>query len=486
MVKRSIAINAPTGAELVSVLTKETDVPDHEKQVCDLVVHNAVLLTVDETDKVIANGAIAVHDGVIVAVENSRDVLSRYKSRQSLDAGGGIVHPGFIDAHVHISQYTSRSILSSMEGTSITMGDWKSALTPQDEHASAALAAVDYLRSGYTGFVDPGTIFSPDAVAPVADEFGIRIWLTDPYVADAGIELKKHFPELVSEPFLALWPKNRDEAFRRLGSQLFRNRNKNSLVRAFVGLYGEGTDSEALFRAAFELAREHGVQMQEHLGYAPLLYRQRESVLRVSMMQHMSSEGLLDSHVTFVHMNAVHPGDVRLLAAHGVGVVWCPYGQLQMLGRGGAEGRMVELHRAGVAVGIASDIPRVVHFSALGTLAAVTAAATGLAATGREILRMRTVGSAATVGAASELGSLEIGKRADFVVRRPDVSENLGRDPALEFAVIADASTIDSVFVDGKCVVKHGEVLKDDTPAVVARAHQSVRSLAARLDLTRH
>lgn len=471
----------------MEILAKtRTSAPKSEKQVYDLVVHNAVLLTVDETDQVIADGAIAIHHGLIAALGASRDILSRHDFREVIDAGGGILHPGFIDAHVHISQYTSRSILSSMAGTSVTMGDWKSALTPEDEHASAALAAVDYLRSGYTGFVDPGTIFSPDAVAPVADELGIRIWLTDPYVADAGTELKKHFPELVSESFLALWPKDRDEAFRRLGSQLFRNNDQNSLVRAFVGLYGEGTDSPALFRAAFDLARENGVQMQEHLGYSPLLYRQRESALGNTMMEHMSDEGLLDGHVTFVHMNAVHPGDVRILSRHGVRIVWCPYGQLQMLGRGGAEGRMVELHRAGVKVGIASDIPRAVHFSALGSLAAVTAAATGLSASGPEILRMRTIGAAATVGAASRLGSLEVGKRADFVVRRPDVSENLGRDPALEFAVIADADTIDAVFVDGKCVVKRGEVLKADTLAVIARAHQSVRGLAARLDLTPH
>ncbi|TGV68655.1 hypothetical protein EN803_16460 [Mesorhizobium sp. M2D.F.Ca.ET.160.01.1.1] len=59
-------------------------------------------------------------------------------------------------------------------------------------------------------------------------------------------------------------------------------------------------------------------------------------------------------------------------------------------------------------------------------------------------------GSTATVRAASELGNLEVGKRAVFLVRRSDVSENLGLDPALEFAVIADAGTIDSVFVDGK------------------------------------
>ena len=87
------------------------------------------------------------------------------------------------------------------------------------------------------------------------------------------------------------------------------------------------------------------------------------------------------------------------------------------------------------------------------------------------------------MGAASELGSLEPGKRADFVVRRPDVSENLGRDHALEFAVIADASSVGSVFVNGKCVVRQGEVLRADDHAVISRAQESVRDLAARVGL---
>src|SRR5438552_14809876 len=150
-------------------------------QRCDLIVHNATILTVDADDRVVANGAFAVRNGRIVALASKERIFGDYMSDVLFDAEGGIVHPGFIDAHVHISQYTARSVLSSMEGTGVTMGDWKSALTPEDELASAALAAIDYLKSGYTGFIDPGTIFSPDAVAPVADDFGIRIWLTVHY-----------------------------------------------------------------------------------------------------------------------------------------------------------------------------------------------------------------------------------------------------------------------------------------------------------------
>jgi 5-methylthioadenosine/S-adenosylhomocysteine deaminase len=452
-------------------------------QECDLLIRNALILTVDRDDRVIEDGAIAVKNGRIVAIGPTEDVLSSHDAARIVDAGGGVAHPGFIDAHVHISQYTSRSVLPLMEGTRISMGDWKGALTPEDEHASAALAAIDYLKSGYTGFVDPGTIFEPDAVAPVADEIRIRIWLTDPYVADLGDELAEKFPEFINPAFLALWPKNLDEAQKRMGQQLARNNNPDGLVQGFVGLYGEDTDSEELFRLASDLARTNGVQVQKHLGYSPLHYRKQEAQVGGSLLEHLQDRGLLGPHLTFVHMNAIRPSDVQILAGNRVGVVWCPYGQLQMLGGAGTEGRMVELHRAGGKVGIASDIPRAVHFSGLGTLATVSAAATGLAAWGSEILRMRTFGAAATVGADRQVGNLEVGKRADIVLRKPDASENLKLDPATEFGVIAGPDSISAVFVDGQLVVEKGEVKTCDEKAIVTRAHCSVRGLATRLGL---
>jgi cytosine/adenosine deaminase-related metal-dependent hydrolase len=142
---------------------------------CDLLIAHGVILTADAAGRVYRDGAVAIRGGRIVAVDDSSALQSRFAATETIDARDGLVHPGFIDAHIHVSQYTSRSVLPLMAGTSVTMGDWKAALTPEDEHASARLAAVDYLRAGYTGFVDPGTIFALDAVAAVADEIGIRI-----------------------------------------------------------------------------------------------------------------------------------------------------------------------------------------------------------------------------------------------------------------------------------------------------------------------
>jgi 5-methylthioadenosine/S-adenosylhomocysteine deaminase len=457
----------------------ETGRPEH----CDLIVHNATVLTVDANDRVVRGGALAVRNGRIAALDAQERIFATYSSDELFDAKGGVVHPGFIDAHVHISQYTARSVLPLMEGTPITMGHWKGELTPEDEYASARLGALDYLKCGYTGFVDPGTIFAPDAVAPVADEAGIRIWLTDPYVADNAEALAENLPELTSQSFLARWPRTRDEALKRLGSQLFRNRDSDSLVKAFVGLYGEATDSPELYKAALDLASDHKVRLQEHLGYLPAFQLKREKTLGQPVLKWFEECGFLAAHVTFVHMNLVREDEISLLARHGVRVVWCPWGQLQMLGQSHAQARMMELQRSGVSVGIASDIPRVADFDALGTLAMSAAVASGRPASPREILRMRTIGAAATIGVEEELGSLEPGKRADFVVRSPTASVNIGFDPGLEMAVIGGRDTVDAVFVGGRRVVHGGEVISLDAGAVVAKAHRSARALASRIGL---
>ncbi|MGT2466504.1 amidohydrolase family protein [Mesorhizobium atlanticum] len=107
----------------------ETGRPEH----CDLILHNARILTVDANDRVVAGGAIAVRNGRIAALCAKERILATYSSDELFDAKGGVVHPGFIDAHVHVSQYTARSVLPLMEGTPITMGHWKGELTPEDE-----------------------------------------------------------------------------------------------------------------------------------------------------------------------------------------------------------------------------------------------------------------------------------------------------------------------------------------------------------------
>lgn len=449
---------------------------------CDLILHNGVLVTVDARDRVIDRGAIAIRGGRIVDLGDDQEMLNRHAAPRLIDLRGAIVHPGFIDAHIHISQYTSRSVLPLMEAKAITMGEWKAELRAEDEYASTRLAGLALLKSGHTGFVDPGTVFEPDAAAAAAKELGIRGWLTDPYVADRPQALTEFLPSLASERFLRRWPRDLDEAVQRIGGQLWRNEQQNALVKGYIGLYGEGTDSMELFRAGVEMARRWKAPFQEHLGYLPRGLRTREALLGKPLLRHLAELDLLDPCITFIHMNAVHQSDVEILADHNIKVVWCPYGQLAMLGHGDAEPRMAELVRRGVRVGIGSDIPRNFSFEALAGLALAAAAAGGNPVTAREVLRMRSIEAAATIGAAGELGSLEPDKRADIVVRRVPCAEAFAFDRALELAVMGPGE-VDLVLVDGQPVVADGRAVAVDEPRVIEEAHRSAHQIAERIGL---
>ncbi|WP_422368698.1 amidohydrolase family protein [Pelagibius sp.] len=455
---------------------------------CDWIVKHARLLTADTDNSVVADGALAVADGRFVAVGSSAAVTSRYAAAKVIDADGGVVHPGFIDAHIHISQYTARTVLPAMArasaaGRAAAMGHWKTCLRPEDENASAALAAVDMARAGYTGFVDPGTVLDADAVAAAVEEVRLRAWLTDPYVGDRADFLAERFPSFFGGSFGALWPKTFEEAAARIGGQLYRNANPDALVRGFIGIYGEGTDSLELHAEALRIADTNGTAFHKHLGYAPHTIQTLSESYGSPVLQKLAENGLLSRRVALVHMNLLRNTDIAILKESGAKVIWCPYGQLAMIGSGCARGRMATAERGGIPVALATDIPRAFDFGDLGKLAWSCGQAAGDSVTAEQVFLMRTRHAAAAMGALSELGSLEVGKRADFAVRFSSVSAELGLDLFLETMVIGGSEAVKDLFVGGRPILRSGALLTAEPSEKRAQAIASVRRIAATLGL---
>lgn len=444
-----------------------------------LIRHGRVL-TADEAATVVEDGAIAFDEGRIVALGPTQELDRLYRGRSAVDAQGAVVRPGFIDAHIHVSQYTARSVLPRMGAGPLNMGHWKGEIRPEDERASAALAAIDYLACGYTGFVDPGTIFEPDAVAPVAQEVGLRIWLTDPYVADRGRQLGETSPELVSGNFLARWPNSKEEAAARIGSQLWRNRS-DGLVRGFVGIYGENTETDELLSYAIGVARAEAVQFQMHLGYTVEGYRARTEALGCTPLQSIGERVGLDAGQSYTHMNYVDDADASLIAANRPTLIWCPYGTLQMMGHGGVKSRMSELERAGAAIALATDIPRVVNFDGIAGIALGCAAVCGQTVDPWQLLAMRTRHAAASVGAGDLTGKLAPAFSADIVVEKP---HELDVSPVWETAILGGRRTVLHVFVAGRQVVSDGELNTVDVGDVREKARRVTHMLLDRIGLT--
>ncbi len=457
--------------------------PEH----CDLVLKGAQVLTLDARRTIYSTGAVAVRGHTIVAVGPEGEVLPRWRAPRVLDAGGGIVHPGFIDAHLHINAHTCRGFFpgdsSRGGGTGPNYADWKAALRPEDEEAAAALGCLELLRHGYTAFVEPGSAFEPDAVAAAAEATGVRCSLADPYLWDDP-SLMDAVPGLKSPSLFARVPPTRERSLKLLGGQLRRNRDTDGIVHGHVALYGEGTASDELLRAAKTLADRENVVLNSHLGFDLDMAAAMEARLGRPRFQHLLALGVLGPNATFVHMNVIRDGDVEPLLASGPSIVWCPLAYLQKGTPLRLPTRIPEMARRGVRVALGTDSARQSTVGDAPFLAVHLAAEVGQPIAAEDAIEMATLGAARAAGLDRLVGSLEPGKRADLVVRQRDAAElGPGIDPAHQLVMLGHGPTADTVLVNGRVVLRGGRSTRVSEAAVLAEARASAGRMAERLGL---
>ena len=452
---------------------------------CDLLVRNGRIFTLDARRTVHAAGAVAVTGDRIVAIGPETEMLPAFRAHRVLDAGGAAVHPGYIDAHFHIGQHSARgvdAVLAAAPGAP-NFADWKAALDADDEHASTSLACLDLLRNGYTGFVDGGTSFSPDAVAAAAEAIGMRGWLADPYLWDRR-ELMDHVPSLISRSLETRVPFDTDRALRQLGSQLHRNGSTGGLVRGYVALYGLGTASDELQRAAKACADAGGVTCAQHVGYTLAMSQAEETLWGRPGVRRLAELGVLDRRAMLVHANVLGDDELGPLTGSGASVVWCPAGYLLYAAPGGIRGRMPQLHRVGVNVALGLDSAAYCAVGDVACLAVHVAMQAGETLSAGSLLEMLTINTARAMGCADHLGSLEPGKQADLVIRRVDVPDAQPHiDPAFQLAVLGRATSVDTVIVAGRIVLRNGRSTLVDERVAFAEVQASVARLLGRLEI---
>jgi 5-methylthioadenosine/S-adenosylhomocysteine deaminase len=454
---------------------------------CDLIVRGAQVLTLDARRTVYPSGAVAVRGHTIAAVGPEAEVLRRCEAPRMLDARGGIVHPGFVDAHLHINAQTCRGFFrgdsSKGGGSGPNYADWKAALHAEDEQAAAALGCLELLRHGYTMFVEPGTAFEPDAVAVAAQATGVRCSLADPYLWDDPTLLDV-IGGLKSDSLLARVPADRTRALGLLGGQLFRNRDKDGIVHGHVALYGEGTASDELMRAAKALADREDVVVNTHVGFDIDLAEAMEARWGRPRFAYLAELGVLGPNTTFVHMNVIRDGDVGPILSSGLSIVWCP---LAYLSRGTPlrlPTRIPEMRRRGANVAVGTDSARQSTVGDGPFLALHLAAEAGQPIASEDVIEMLTLGGARAAGLDRLIGSLEAGKRADLVMRRTDALELApGVDPAHQLITIGHGPSADTVLVNGHVVLSGGRSTRVSEDTVIDEARASVGRVAKRLGL---
>jgi cytosine/adenosine deaminase-related metal-dependent hydrolase len=449
---------------------------------CDLIVWGGDIVTMDSELGVIREGAIAVSGHWIAAVGPTKEVRSAWHAKTEIDARGSVVHPGFIDAHYHTHLHLSRGILSDRPRTDGAAGPalfrkWNELLSERDEHASASAACVEMLCHGYTAFMEPGTAFTPDAVAEAAESVGIRACLADPHLRDVD--------DGPAGPALERVQGGRDRAIRLMGRQLRRNRNPDALVTGHVAIYGISTGSLELMKVAKACADAHGAVFAMHQSFAESDYTLDCRRLGGYPIARYAESGLLGSNCTFTHLNFLAPEEIAALRAADAGVVWHPGNAMYYGLASRAHFRMGDVIRSGTTVALGNDVAKAWTFGDLPLLGYLLAREWGDFISADSFVAMLTIGGAKAIGRGGDLGSLAVGKRADFVVARADASTfQPGLDPMLHLALISRGRSVDTVIINGAIVVRGGRCLRVDEAAVAETARERAQALARRLDIT--
>jgi 5-methylthioadenosine/S-adenosylhomocysteine deaminase len=418
----------------------------------DLLIENAIVVTMDPRRTVINDGALAVMKDRLVAVGKTADLKTRYVGTTRIDASRFVITPGLINCHIHITgEPLTRGYVPDNVAFDEHVFHWLAPIhryfTPADERLSAQLAALEMLRSGTTSFIEAGSLEALDEVADGLNEVGIR----------GRIALR------VWDQAMSNSHKNRttDEAVRMLTDELVRYPVRDGArIAAWPTLIGHTLCTDELWRTAKALSIAHGAGMTFHMSPMARDGQWHMEKFGRRPIEHLADLGVLGANVVVTHLVHVSDAEVELLAQSDTNVAHCPTTSLKV-GYGVTRiGKFPEMVARGVNVGIGTDGNNGSNYS---DLMRATYLVAGLYKDARgdaslfpaeEAFAMATVNGARAIGLAHDIGSLEPGKKADFVFHdtyRPEWRPLLNVANQLVWA--ADGRSVHSVWVDGVRVV---------------------------------
>jgi 5-methylthioadenosine/S-adenosylhomocysteine deaminase len=438
----------------------------------DLVVRNGTVITVNAEHRIIENGAVAIDKGHIVAVDTAAVVAAGYRPRQTLDAGGGLVMPGLINAHGHAAMVLLRGVADDLK-----LMEWlqryifpaeKKNVTAEFVRVGTRLAALEMLRSGTTTFVD--MYYFEDEVAQVAKEAGIRTVAGETLIEFPAPDNKTIAESLAYiEKYVQKW-------------------KGDPLVTPALAPHSAYLCSADTLKAARALADKYGVPLLIHVSETKdeqdQVNKRYEGKTPTEVLRDL---GFLRKGVLAAHGVWLSPGDRAILKEAQVGVAHCPQSNMK-LSSGPAPVRemIAEDVRLGLGTDGAASNNDLDMFEEMMTAALLAKHVSGdpTAVPAPAALAMATIGSARALGMENELGSLEPGKRADLVVVGLDAARlHPLYDPVSHLVYAAKGSDVRHVVVEGRIVVRDRKVLTLDEVKVLAEADrmrdQIRKSLAA-------
>ena len=438
----------------------------------DLLITSGTVVTMDVDRRVIENGYVIIKGDTIVAVGEGLPRMPNGPifTKQTIDAKGALVLPGFINGHTHVPMTLLRGLHDD-----VTLDDWlrkyifpaeAKNVTEDFVRWGTRLAAAEQIRSGITTFAD--MYYFEDAVAEETKAAGMRGVLGETFLDFPAPDNKTNTAMLeYTEKFLKRW-------------------QDDPLIHAAVAPHSIYTCSQKTLQDSAALARKYHAPILIHLAE---MKKELDDSLKqngLTPVQYAEKLGILGPDVVAAHCIFVDEKDRKVLANHQVGCVHNPSSNM-MLASGVAP--VIEERAAGIAVGLGTDGPagsnNDLDLMEEMDLAAKLQKITKMdprALGAKSVVEMATIEGAKALHMEKESGSLEVGKKADIVLISLDEPNAVPMyDIYAQLAYALKSSDVETVVIGGRVVMRDKKLLTLNEAEILAKAREYGKKVEASL-----
>jgi 5-methylthioadenosine/S-adenosylhomocysteine deaminase len=435
-----------------------------------LLIRGGLVLTMNDRFDTI-EGDVSITDGRIAAVGPA---IAGTHDR-TIDARGGYILPGFIQTHIHLCQTLFRGYaddLPLMDWLRRRVWPMEAAHTPASLRAATRLATTELLSSGTTAVLTMETVHDTDVVFETVAESGLRATIGKCMMdsaADVPARLQEETRASIDESV----------SLRRRWDGAANGR----LHAAFAPRFAVSC-SRALLEAVASLSNEQHALVHTHASES----REEIAIVKqlsggLTNLEYLASVRLASPRLCAAHCVWVDDHEQGLLAEHDVKVLHCPGSNLK-LGSGVAP--VPEMRARGITVSLGADggacNNRLDMFEEMRLAAVLQAMRVHPGALpARDVVWMATRAGARTLGLEHEIGSIEVGKRADLIIvdrDRPHLAP--GPDPYSTIVYAARGSDVRMTIVDGEVLVDEFAPVRVDRAEVAIAARAAAHELASR------
>lgn len=428
-----------------------------------ILIHDGIIVPLDGSRRIIDRGFITIEDNRITSI-GKMDDLDNWDYEIRINAKGKAVLPGFVNSHTHLATECFRGVVDLFPEIHFTFVV-KDFLTERRIYDLSLLGCLELIRFGVTCAGD--NYQSSRSVAQAVADSGIRGVISE-QISEADL-FKGIYPAIYR-----YLPKEAERQIRE-NEELIRNWHnaQGGRIKCSFGPHAPDTLTLDVLREISSKAKELGVGIMIHLAQSIRELQIMLSRHHMTSAEYLEKAGILGPKTVAAHCIYLNEKDIKILKDSGTHVAHCPNNFI----RRGQITPIIKWIKGGLTnISLASDnilhdpfeLMRFSNYLAVHYVEQVDPSSANLVPSPFEILEMATRRSAEALGLKDEVGSLEIGKKADIVIidiQKPHLTPNL--DLVANLVHYANGNDVETVIIDGKIVMENRKIKTLDEKSVL-------------------